>query len=155
MALGAIVADPDAAMLTAGADCAAEGFVTSKLKVYVVPAIKVCPLCTVSLKVPELNAPLDCVDPSENTVSPSSPSSCNVTEADATALLSPEIVTTELLAAARLVSTEMVTVMRFALPAAGVLCPMALVEKLCEDAVMKLPAKVSKISILIIPRPRF
>ena len=129
MALDAIVPDPDPAMFTVGAVCADAGFVTTKLKVYVTPADTVKLVCTVSVKVPELHAPRDCVVPSENIVSPSSPASTSVTGLVATALFSPEIVTTELSACFRSRSLTSVTVIVFDSPAAGVLCPIALVVK--------------------------
>ena len=96
MALDAIVPDPDASMLTAGAVCAESGLVTTKLNVYVTPAATVCPVCTVSVRVPELNAPLDCVEPSENSNSPSSPASTSVTGLVASALSSPAVSYTHL-----------------------------------------------------------
>ena len=130
MALDPIVPDPDAEMATGGAVCPEVGLVTTKLNVYVVPAVIVSPVCTVSVKLPELHAPLDCVVPSENIVSPSSPASTSVTGLDAAAPVSPEIVTTELSAAFKSMSLTSVTVIVFDLPAAGVLCPIARVVKL-------------------------
>ena len=129
IALDAIVPDPDPAMFTVGDTWADAGFVTTNPNVYVVPAATVNPLCTVSVNVPELHAPLDCVVPSENSVSPSSPASNSVTGLVATALLSPEIVTTELSAAFKSMSVTSVTVMVLDNPSAGVLCPIAFVVK--------------------------
>ena len=95
------------------------------------PAVTVCPVWTVSVKVPELHAPFDCVVPSENNVSPLFPPETlpSVTGLVATALLSPEIVTTELSACCKSMSLASVTVIVFDFPAAGVLCPTALVVK--------------------------
>ena len=133
MALDAIVPDPDASMLTAGAVCAESGFVTTKLNVYVVPAATVCPVCTVSVRVPELNAPLDCVVPSENSNSPSSPASSSVTGLVATAPVRLDIVMTDGWADVKFVFVTIVTVNVLAAPAAGVLCPIALVVKVCPS----------------------
>lgn len=139
-------------MLTVGDVCPNDGFVTAKRNVYVVPAAN-CPLCTVSVNVPvpALHAPLDGVMPSENFVSPSSPASNSVTGLVATALSSPEIVTTELSAAVRLTFVAIVTVMKFVALATGVLCPIAMVVKLCADALTRKLAAPNRTSIPIIP----
>ena len=93
---------------------------------------------TVSVKVPELHAPRDCVVPSENNVSPLFPPVTvpRVTEVDAVAPFSPEIVMTELAAAVKLVSVAIVTVIVFVAPEAGVLCPMAFVVKDCPFTII-------------------
>ena len=127
-------------MFTVGAVCAAEGFVTSKLNVYAVFADTVCPVCTVSVNVPELHAPLDCVVPSENNDSPLLPpvTLSSVIGLDAEAPVSPEIVISELAVAVKSVSVAIVIVIVFDLPAAGVLCPIALVVKDCPSTKMQL-----------------
>jgi hypothetical protein len=128
---------PEAAMLIAwAATCAEDGFLTSKANVYVVPDTRVSPVSTVSVNVPELQAPLPCVVPFENIVSPSFPLSMRVMGLTATAFVSPVIVTT---AASELpgfcvkfASETIVTVIVFSCPARGLLWPMFFVVKLAE-----------------------
>ena len=155
MALDAIVPDPDAAMFTVGAVCPDVGFVTTKLNAYEVPAVTVCPVCTVSVKVPELHAPRDCVVLSENFVSPLFPPATvpRVTGFVAEAPARPDIVMTELAAAVKSVSVAIVTVIVFDFPAAGVLCPTALVVKDCPSAVKQFaanPNRTSNIRFLLV-----
>jgi len=60
------VAVPEAAIVTAAASCAEDGFVIANEKMYSVPAAKVWPVKTVSVNVPALNAPFPCDVPSPN-----------------------------------------------------------------------------------------
>ena len=111
MAADDIAAEPDAVTLIVGDVLALEGFVTSKPKVYVVPAV-IFPT-TVKVSVPELQAPFPVVLPLEKVISPSSPASIRSTEAEADAPASPERVTLELFASFNVVSVTSVTVILF------------------------------------------
>ena len=111
MAADDIAAEPDAATFIVGDVLAFEGFVTSNLNEYFVPAVMFP--TTVKVSVPELQAPFPVLVPSEKMVSPSSPASKRSTEAEADAPISPEMVTWELSAAVNVVSVTSVTVILF------------------------------------------
>ena len=111
MAADDIAAEPDAATFIVGDVLAFEGFVTSNLNEYFVPAVMLP--TTVKVSVPELQAPFPVLVPSEKMVSPSSPASKRSTEAEADAPISPEMVTWELSAAVNVVSVTSVTVILF------------------------------------------
>ena len=83
----------------------------------------VLPVCTVSLSVPELNAPLPCVAPSENRSAPLFPTLVSARLGVSGAFVSPDIVTTELSVAAKYQFVWIVTVMVFDSPASGLLWP--------------------------------
>ena len=91
------------------------------------------PVCTVSVMVPAFQAPFDCVPPTENSVSPSSPLSISVTGLVACAPVSPEIVISELCVALKSVSDTSVMVISFEAPGIGLLWPMAFVVKDCAS----------------------
>jgi len=148
IALDAMEADPEAAMFTVGDVVVAAGFVILNPNVYVVPAARLPPLFTVKVSVPELHAPLPCVTPSENDISPSSPASRSVTGFVATAPVSPEIVTEELATAVNSVSVTTVTVILLDAPAIGLLWPIALLVKDCASATSKLHAITRHINML-------
>ena len=143
IAADAMVADPEAAIFTAGDVVAAEGFVIWNPNVYVVPVASVPPLFTVSVNVPELHAPFPCVVPSENVFSPSSPASKSVTGLVATPPVNPDIVTIEFAAAVRSVSDTSVTVIVFDAPATGLLWPMAFVVNDCASTDRELISKMT------------
>ena len=80
---------------------------------------------------PEFQAPVPCVVPSENIVSPSFPLSMRVMELKATPVfVSPVIVTTEPFVCAKFASVTIVTVIVFSCPARGLLWPIFFVVKL-------------------------
>jgi len=126
-------ADPEAAMFTVGDVVAAAGIVTLNLNVYVVRAARLPPAFTVRVRNPGLHAPLPCVTPFENDISPSSPASRSVTVFVATAPVSPEIVTEEFAVAVNPVSVTTVTVIVFVAPVTGLLWPIALLVKDCAN----------------------
>jgi len=70
---------PDAAMFTVAPFCAAKGFVTWNENIYSADTTTVWPVCTVRVNVPELQAPLRCVAPSENRLAPLFATSVRVT----------------------------------------------------------------------------
>ena len=123
---------PEAAMLIAwAATCAEDGFLTSKANVYDVPDVRVSPVSTVRVNVPELQAPLPDVVLTENMVSPSFPLSMRIMGLEATAFVSPVIVTTALPGfCVKFASDTIVTVIVFSCPARGLLWPMFFVVKL-------------------------
>ena len=131
--LDAMEADPEAAMFTVGDVVAAAGIVTLNLNVYVVRAARLPPAFTVRVRNPGLHAPLPCVTPFENDISPSSPASRSVTVFVATAPVSPEIVTEEFAVAVNPVSVTTVTVIVFVAPVTGLLWPIALLVKDCAN----------------------
>jgi len=87
---------PDAATFIIGEGCAKRGFVILKENVYVVPDTSVNPARTFKVNMPELHAPVPCVVPSENMVSPSLPAYASAMGLVAVAFDIPEMVTTEL-----------------------------------------------------------
>jgi hypothetical protein len=87
---------------------------------------------TVSVKVPELNAPFPCVEPSENRLAPLLATLVSSRLAASAAFVSPEIVTTELFAANKSTVVLIVTVMVLDPPASGLLWPISFVEKLAR-----------------------
>jgi len=105
----------------------------SKAKTYVVSAFKVVPERIKSVSVPALQTPCPPVVPSEKIVALFSPTSSRGIRLDAIAVLSPDIVTTEPLAARKSVSLMSVTVILFMAPGIGVLCPIAFVVKVAQS----------------------
>ena len=87
---------PDASMVAEAAPCALDGFVIVNENAYCVPASTVWPVCTVSVSVPELNAPCPCVAPSENRSAPLLSTLVRARLAASGAFVSPDTVTTEL-----------------------------------------------------------
>ena len=83
-------------MVTVASFCALDGLVIVNENAYCVPATTVCPVCTVSVSVPELNAPFPCVVPSENRSAPLLSTLVRPRLAASGAFVSPDIVTTEL-----------------------------------------------------------
>jgi hypothetical protein len=152
IAADAMVAVPDAAMFIVGDAVALAGFVIWNLNVYGVDATTLSPLCTVSVKVPELHAPVPWVVPSEKIVSPPFPASISVTGLDATPPMSPDTVTVEPSAAASAVSDTRVTVIVLLAPATGLLWPMALVVKDFAPAAVILLANPSRENNLMVLR---
>ena len=87
---------PDAAITAEAAPCALDGLVIVNENAYCVPAATVCPVCTVSVSVPELNAPFPWFEPSENRSAPLLSTLVRPRLAASGAFVSPDIVTTEL-----------------------------------------------------------
>jgi hypothetical protein len=87
---------PEAAMVTVVAFRSADGLVIVNENAYCVPASTVWAVWTVSVKVPELNAPVACVEPFPNRLAPLFSTLVSARLATSAAFVSPEIVTTEL-----------------------------------------------------------
>jgi hypothetical protein len=84
-------------MVTVVAFRSADGLVIVNENAYCVPASTVWAVWTVSVKVPALNAPVPCVEPSaENRLAPLLATLVSARLAASAAFVSPEIVTTEL-----------------------------------------------------------
>ena len=100
---------PEAAMLTAAAPCAADGFVIANENAYSIPAARVWAVWTASVSVPELKAPLPCVEPSEKKSAALFDTLASARLALSGAPVSPVMVTSDPSVAARLASIRSVT----------------------------------------------